>query len=764
MSLNYHNFDLHITPDEQIYATSVTGGEAGPARMQLDSNQLELALQLIEQERATAELVRDVGRQLYDALFPLPILTHFVSSRAAAPDNRLRIRLHISSPKLAALPWEFLYDGEMFLGLSIDTPIIRYPEVPLPLASLEVKGALRVLVVIASPVNYPNLNREVQAADLKVAFSDLQSQGALEVEFLPSATYIGLMRRLRSSEFHVLHYLGYSGFDAETQQSVLLFEEENGVARKLGGDELGHLLYQEDLSQVTKGTRALRLVVINDCESSTGPARNFSIGVAASLVRSGVPATLAMKYSLPSAVARTFSVEFYGAIARGLPIDAAAAQGRTAIRAAATGGADPPAPDQAVPGEWGAPVLFMHAEDSQLFHPQKIEQLAFALTAEQVYAEVDQFKVETRDRPTRFFLDHLLAFILVSAVGIFLYCFISQQLDTLFISATAVAFSCVWLLRALFREQVPDTFDKLWRRRLLIARGTGNLTDQYLDFLRSYNALLNNQHYSWITRAVGLSVAVYSSVTFDFGVIPSSVRLPLRLAAYALSLAMGYVLGTLLWKMIATVIATRRLSYRFDLDIRPSHPDKCGGLKPLGDLYFAHAWIVLLAGLFFAVWVLVLSLSNGIMEQYVAANQPEQTPLIDFARYFMRYHRWLESYRALLVIIALIAIFTFLFPMYNTHRIMRGKGPRFRRKADSLAGEVAELERYLDEYGTISDEESNEISQRLEWLEERYGKYCDPPLWPFDRPVQSQLLGSLGIMGVSFVVSTAVQRFLIAVF
>src|SRR5262249_37215570 len=267
------------------------------------------------------------------------------------------------------------------------------------------------------------------------------------------------------------------------------------------------------------------------------------------------------------------------------------------------------------------------------------------------------------------------------------------------------------------------------------------LAEQYVDFLRSYNALLNDQRYTWITRAVGLAVALYSSVTFNFGSIPADVQLPLQLAAYALSLVFGYVLGTLLWKMIATVIATRWLRYRFDLDLPPTHPDGWGGLKPLGDLYFAHAWIVLLAGLFFAVWVLALSLSNGLLEQFVATNNPAQAalladypalcsqqpasggaspqvcgclsrvapvvaraprylvlecvvantgaartaPLVGLARYLMRYYRWLPSYQVLLVIVTLVAIFTFVFPMYNTHRIMRNKGPGFRRKADSLA-------------------------------------------------------------------------------
>jgi hypothetical protein len=833
MSITYQNFDLRVARDGQIYATSETEGEVGPIRLQLDRNELSLALPLIEQEGANPELVREVGRQLYQALFPAPILAHFERSRAAAPDRRLRLRLRIESDELAFLPWEFLFDGETLLGLSMDTPLVRYPEVPQPIQSLQVEGPLRILVVIASPVNYPDLNRESQAEELKAIFSGLQAEGVLEVEFLLHATYAGLMRRLRTNEFHVLHYLGYSGFDTEAQRPVLLFEEENGMARKISGDELSGLLHREDLGRVTKGVRALRLVLINDCERSTGPAKNFSVGVATSLVRSGVPAALAMQYSLPDGVARKFAAEFYDAIARGLPIDAAATLGRAAIKAEIEGGDGRPARDEAVPGEWGAPVLFMHAEDGQLFQPQRVERLAFDRSTEQIYTEIDTFRVETRDRLTRFFLDHLGALILLSGVGVLVYLFATPSLDYMFPSAWAVVYGCTWLLRSLFRQKVPDTFDKLWRRRLITTRDKGNLTAQYLHFLKDYNGLLNNQRYAWSTRALGLAVAVYSVLDLNYARIASPWRLPLQLLVFILAPLAGYVLGTLLWKMIATVIATRRLSYRFDLDVRPTHPDKCGGLKPLGDLYFANAWIVLLAGLFIAVWVLILSLSYASLERHAiedlavgealidgypalcsqyltsgaspsteelsafspatcdclagrvgadaAANAPryrvlrcitvasdvQPTPLIYLAVTGLRYYRWLDLYSALLIILALVAIFTFLFPMINTHRIMRGKGPRFRRKADSLAGEIAELERYIEQYGIVSSEESTEISRRLAWLEDRYQGYNNPPMWPFDARVRFRMAGSLAGMGVSFVTSEivpAIVGFLRSVF
>ena len=130
MALKYDNFDLRITQDEQIYATSKEG-EAGPVRLQLDRNEIGLALQLIEQEGANPALVQELGRQLHRSLFPAEILAHFERSRAAAPERRLRLRLRIEPGDLVIMPWEFMFDGDEFLGLNPDAPLVRSPEASL---------------------------------------------------------------------------------------------------------------------------------------------------------------------------------------------------------------------------------------------------------------------------------------------------------------------------------------------------------------------------------------------------------------------------------------------------------------------------------------------------------------------------------------------------------------------------------------------------------------------------------------------------------
>ncbi|MGD8489745.1 MAG: CHAT domain-containing protein, partial [Anaerolineae bacterium] len=786
MSEPYRNLDVYLTADHQLHATC-QGDSAGPVALDLDENQIKLAQKIIVQERADPQLLRQVGRRLYDALLPAPVLALAERCRAAAPDHRLRLRLHVEATPLSGLPWELLHDGTTFLALRPDTSLVRYPQAAQTVQPLPVEGALRILVVIASPVNLPSLQSQLQADELKVTLGGLQTQGLVEVEFLTRATYAGLMRRLRSGGFHVLHYVGYSAFDSESQQPVLLFEEENGLARKVSGTDLHQLLYRD------RAAETLRLVLLHDCERPTGPVQSFGLGVALRLVELGLPAVLTMQYSLPDAVARAFAAQVYAGIADGLSLDEAVFRGRDRIVDEIEAPAGPPAGDEAVPGEWAAPVLFMQSDDGQIFHPQPAQEASQAQASERIYAELDSFKVETRDRLTRLFLDYLPHLTAIGVAGTLLYVLVAGRLDLLFVSGVAVAYGCLWLLRSLFREKVPDTFDTLWRRGIILAKNGQNLARQYLDFLQDYDALLNDQRYPWFTRGLGLVVALVSVLGFNYGLVPQPWRILLQALVVVLVPLAGYLLGTLLWKMVATVLATRQLGERFDLDIHPTRPDGCGGLKPLGDLYFAHAGILLLAGLFIAGWLLIFVVSLPIVENHLTDHDPQQAALLDqypalcdqyltageapdsaetaafspavcdvlvramdpepvtaaphhlvvqvvvtlsdrqppllvgLALGALDYYAWVGLYQLLLFIVAVAAAVTFVYPMRKVHLIMVEKSPAFRHRADGMAAEIAELEKYIEQYGPRDRSESAEISYRLKWLEERYQCYNNPP-------------------------------------
>ncbi len=131
------------------------------------------------------------------------------------------------------------------------------------------------------------------------------------------------------------------------QDGMLLLEDEFGKGKPISGQYLGTLLHDH---------HALQLVVLNACEGARTSQEDPYSGVAQTLVQQGIPAVIAMQFTIFESAAITFAQEFYGAIADGYPVDAALSEARKAIFASGNN------------VEWGTPVLFTRTPDGKIFN------------------------------------------------------------------------------------------------------------------------------------------------------------------------------------------------------------------------------------------------------------------------------------------------------------------------------------------------------------------------------------------------------------
>ena len=261
----------------------------------------------------------------------------------------VRIKLHLTNAlDLADLPWEFLYDptSQRFLVLSVSTPLVRYIDLPLNIQPYPVSRPLRVLVMISSPNDYPPLDVDLEWAKLKEAVGDLENQGALSLTRTDDATLLNLQHLMRRDEYHIFHYIGHGTFDRQSQDGLLLFEDERNLGRPISGRQLGTILHDH---------RSLRLVIMNTCEGARTSRDDPFAGAAQSLVQQGIPAVIAMQFEITDKAAITLAREFYGAVADGYPIDAALSEARKALFS------------QGNDIEWGTPVLYLRSKDGQIF-------------------------------------------------------------------------------------------------------------------------------------------------------------------------------------------------------------------------------------------------------------------------------------------------------------------------------------------------------------------------------------------------------------
>jgi hypothetical protein len=346
--LSYLDFDLKIgVGSEKKYPVEIINSPAGEACETMifpfDEQALVECLTVLQEESSA----RDFGQKLFEALLRGELRSRYDVSlvKAEQQDKGLRLKFRIGPPELAALPWELLYDprrGE-YVCLSRDTPLVRFLELPQAVEPLLVSPPLRILGMVASPGDLLPLDVAQEKQRVEKALKDLQARGLVTLTWLKEQTWRDLQQAMRGGPWQILHFIGHGGFDQKKNEGFIALTEKEGKTRRLMVNELGRLLADH---------HPLRLVLLNSCEGARGGDRDVFSSVAATLVRRGIPAVVAMQDEISDGAAIEFSHTFYEALADGMPVDAAVAETRKAISLVARDTV-----------EWAAPVLFMRAPD-----------------------------------------------------------------------------------------------------------------------------------------------------------------------------------------------------------------------------------------------------------------------------------------------------------------------------------------------------------------------------------------------------------------
>jgi hypothetical protein len=294
-------------------------------------------------------LPHQFGAALFNAVFTGNALSLFDTNRALArrDGSGLRLRLRILAPELATLPWELLYDprqGE-FLALSQQTPLVRTVETMQPLENLAVTPPLRILGMAVSPVDLQPLDMTHEQELLQGAVTPMGGQ--LELVWTAGESWRALQGSLQQGPWHIFHFVGHGVFDAGAAEGSLALADEQGRADLRSTQELARLLVDHP---------ALRLIVLNACEGAQSGTLALYSSIAERLVLRGLPAVLAMQTAITDTAAVEFTRSFYGALANGLPVDAACTEARKAMSLAAPGS-----------WEWATPVLFMRSPNGELW-------------------------------------------------------------------------------------------------------------------------------------------------------------------------------------------------------------------------------------------------------------------------------------------------------------------------------------------------------------------------------------------------------------
>ena len=341
--MEYEDFEIQIGPRTaegfRVHVSSSPAGEGeGVLVLPADLASLDAARRL---DPAAA------GGALFKALFLDDDVNHLfhqslhgIGGADRSRGLRLRLRIHPRTPALHQVPWELLHRPSIgdFLALSRFTPVVRSLDVPRAAVLPPFVPPLKILFVLSQD---RLLRLEAELAKLKKVLE--KNPGIETGELVDPEDPQALRAELLGGSFHVLHYMGHGSFDPESGEGSLSW----------GGPDCKSELRGAHLATTLKDAGALRLVVLNACDTAKTPAAagsNPFAGVATALLQAGIPAVAAMQSPIGDTAAIAFSGSFYGRLALGRPVEEAIAEGRHALFSLRPHEMD-----------WAIPVLFLRA-------------------------------------------------------------------------------------------------------------------------------------------------------------------------------------------------------------------------------------------------------------------------------------------------------------------------------------------------------------------------------------------------------------------
>jgi hypothetical protein len=357
MKINYDDFYLHVGwPDTSgLYPIQVVQSPRGETRQpvwqknNLNIPQFNNILDYINELIAEPDEVEELGRSLHRFLFPQEVYDLFKRCREGTI-NGIRLRLRIDPEELSILPWEFCFDDEtkQFLALERKTPITRYiaGSYASP-TTLSMPKPIKMLVVLASPRDQPELDMDKEERGIRAALKDIP----IELSILHHATGEKLHNSLLEIEPQILHFSGH-GVLKDGLGALALENPETGTTDPLNAKQIRGLVNRMGIT----------MAVLNACETAKHSTRDALMGVAQSLIREEIPAVIAMQFLVSETVALMFTRRLYDFLFRGESLEQIVTETRVGI--------DINFENDRI--SWGIPVLFMRSKDGLLWKPTSI--------------------------------------------------------------------------------------------------------------------------------------------------------------------------------------------------------------------------------------------------------------------------------------------------------------------------------------------------------------------------------------------------------
>ena len=384
----YTNFDITISGDRAPFSVLASyrglSGASTFGQDALTSVWVGFLAQLGDPYQTQGEdLLAEIGSRLYSELIRDQVRDLWAQARADVDDGgRLRLRLILHPPAVAALPWETLHDPRRNQSFAADTNIslvrtqnlVSYVARP---RALEAALPLKVLLVtvdsgmpdvptqhwselcaasdtarpagIKAPAGQRKQGEPGHALAAHIESEQIRSA----IEKLPSArvkldqldgrvTIQQIRERLMTTWPDILHFVGHGNEDG-----LLLWSDDAPV-----------LVSPATLRTALQQAESVKLVFLNACLAGRVDSTRPFAGIAHQLLQSGLPAVIAMRYEILDRSAVHFAAGVYEALVSG--------QGRGHIDAAVSIARNSLYINDPNRVDYATPILWLNSEDGRI--------------------------------------------------------------------------------------------------------------------------------------------------------------------------------------------------------------------------------------------------------------------------------------------------------------------------------------------------------------------------------------------------------------
>jgi hypothetical protein len=324
----------------------------------------------------------------------------------------------------------------------------------------------------------------------------------------------------------------------------------------------------------------------------------------------------------------------------------------------------------------------------------------------------------------------------------------------LFRLSGVVTIAIEFVILGLLFQRLPETLEILWQRRVIqFPEEPTHLQDEIVSFINSFEKLLNSR-WAWVVGIAcglgGLGATYPARYFLQTGNSPFNFN---GLLAYYLwgnaafiAAPLGYLIGVLFWRVCVIAAFIGKLGGRFRIVPQPNHPDRTGGLKPLGDLCLTMALLLLVPAIYLSVW--------GFAATFIKTGGELYTQL------------WSGLFRQWLILLSLLALFSFLQPLYNVHLQMQKRRREIIAELTVLTQRIEELSEELrTKAHTFAPKDGEEKLEDLAFMKKVYLENSQIPIWPIEwqtflKFLSAQAVPILSLIGTSEPVTSLVASIL----